>query len=77
MAKGIDFTVYKGSQKDGKIFQDTTHRDGLKGDEVLVQITHSGLCGTDEHYRQAGHVLGHEGVGLVQELGPDCSTLRK
>jgi D-arabinose 1-dehydrogenase-like Zn-dependent alcohol dehydrogenase len=70
------FTVFKGS-KDGKIIKSETTRPDLKDDEVLVKITASGLCGTDEHYRHADIALGHEGVGIAQELGPDVTHLKK
>ncbi|KAJ7141405.1 putative NADP-dependent alcohol dehydrogenase C 2 [Mycena epipterygia] len=66
---GIDFTVFKGT-KDG-IIQATTHSASPTRNQVLVKITHSGICGTDEHYREANIVLGHEGVGIVQQLGED------
>ncbi|KAJ7918217.1 putative NADP-dependent alcohol dehydrogenase C 2 [Mycena leptocephala] len=65
---GIDFTVFKGSPNDG-IVKATSHRDFPTGNEVLVKITHSGICGTDEHFKHAGMVLGHEGVGTVEKLG--------
>ena len=74
-APGIELTVFKGS-KEGKIFRTTTTKDNLRRDEVLVRITHSGVCGTDQHYRQAGCVLGHEGAGLVAEVGPDVKVLQ-
>lgn len=74
--EGITFTVYKGS-KDGSIVKSTTHQDDLQGDQVLLKITHSGLCGTDEHYRSADQVLGHEGAGVVQDVGPDVRELKK
>lgn len=73
---GVDFTVYRGSN-DGTIKESTTHQDPLKSDQVLVKITHSGLCGTDEHYRSNDQVLGHEGAGVVQEVGPDVRSLKK
>lgn len=73
---GIDFTVYKGS-KDGTIKESSTHQDSLKGDQVFVNITHSGLCGTDEHYRSSDQVLGHEGAGVVQDIGPEVKALKK
>ena len=44
------FTVFKGS-KDGSIKKSETTKPELKGDQVLVKITASGLCGTDVHYR--------------------------
>jgi len=69
------FTVFKGS-KDGKIVESQTTKD-LKEDQVLIRITASGLCGTDEHYRHADMVLGHEGVGIVEETGPTVRTLKK
>jgi threonine dehydrogenase-like Zn-dependent dehydrogenase len=39
-------------------------------------VTHSGLCGTDIHYKTADIVLGHEGVGVVEELGKNVKTLK-
>jgi threonine dehydrogenase-like Zn-dependent dehydrogenase len=62
------FTVYKGSES-GKIVEATTTRE-VKPHEVLVKITHSGLCGTDEHYLHADMALGHEGVGIVEVIPP-------
>ena len=72
----FDFKVFKGS-KEGSVIQSQTHRGALEGDQVLIKITHSGLCGTDEHYRTADQVLGHEGAGIVQELGPGVRYLKK
>ncbi|KAI5815154.1 NADP-dependent alcohol dehydrogenase [Pyronema omphalodes] len=68
------FTVFKGDC-DGKIIRGTSERV-VKDDEVLVRITHSGLCGTDCHFRKAGVVLGHEGVGVIESVGSRC-TKRK
>ncbi|KAK3657784.1 hypothetical protein LTR56_002163 [Elasticomyces elasticus] len=70
------FTVFKGS-KDGSIVQSETKKGELKGDQVLLKVTASGLCGTDMHYRNADMVLGHEGVGIVEETGPDTKVLKK
>ena len=69
------FTVFKGDSE-GKIISATSERQ-VGADEVLVKITHSGLCGTDCHFRKAGVVLGHEGVGTVEELGSACNSLKK
>jgi D-arabinose 1-dehydrogenase-like Zn-dependent alcohol dehydrogenase len=71
----IKFTVYKGS-KDG-IQQAETERQDLKSDDVLVRITHSGVCGTDVHYQGADMALGHEGTGVVEATGPDAHLLKK
>ncbi|ESK91362.1 nadp-dependent alcohol dehydrogenase [Moniliophthora roreri MCA 2997] len=66
--EGITFRGSKG----GKIVQSAFKRGVLGADEVLVKVTHSGLCGTDLHYLESDMVLGHEGVGIVQAVGSDC-----
>ncbi|KAI8228961.1 Alcohol dehydrogenase zinc-binding domain protein [Colletotrichum sp. SAR 10_96] len=70
-------TVYKGSAN-GKVVEHhlTTDKDSLKPDQVLVKITHSGLCGTDEHYKTQDMVLGHEGVGVVERVGGAVKDLK-
>ncbi|PWY92966.1 NADP-dependent alcohol dehydrogenase [Aspergillus sclerotioniger CBS 115572] len=73
---GYDFTVFKGS-KDGSITEGTTHRDDLQRDEVLVRLTHSGVCFTDVHYQHADMALGHEGAGIIDEVGPEVQDLQK
>jgi D-arabinose 1-dehydrogenase-like Zn-dependent alcohol dehydrogenase len=60
----VSFTVFKGSEN-GRIVQSTTTREVGAG-EVLIKITHSGVCGTDEHYLHEDIVLGHEGVGTIE-----------
>lgn len=70
------FTVFKGS-KEGKIVKAQTTKPDLTGDQVLVKVTASGLCGTDEHYKGADIALGHEGAGVVEEIGPDVKELKK
>lgn len=72
----VSFTVYKGA-KDGKVYKATTEKGELERDQVLVKVTASGLCGTDLHYRNADMGLGHEGVGIVEELGPQVTHLKK
>lgn len=70
------FTVFKGS-KDGSIRKSTTNKpDQLTGDQVFLRITASGLCGTDEHYRAQDMVLGHEGAGVVEAVGPAVRKLK-
>lgn len=45
--------------------------------DAIVRLTASAICGTDLHFirgtmpgMKKGTVLGHEGVGLIEELGP-------
>ena len=71
-----EFTVYKGS-KNGDVVKSSTRKEGPVRDQVLVSITHSGLCGTDIHYQNVDMVLGHEGVGIVAEVGPDVQDLKR
>lgn len=70
------FTVYKGSNG-GKIVKAKTEKPDLQDDQVLIKVTASGLCGTDEHYKEADMALGHEGTGVVEELGPNVKNLKK
>ncbi|APA12210.1 hypothetical protein SS1G_10803 [Sclerotinia sclerotiorum 1980 UF-70] len=71
----VQFTVFKGS-KEGKIVKATTTRE-VGANEVLVKITHSGLCGTDEHYRHADMALGHEGAGVAEQVGSAVKNIKK
>jgi threonine dehydrogenase-like Zn-dependent dehydrogenase len=50
--------------------------------DVIVEITSTGICGSDLHlyevlgpYLEAGDVLGHEPMGIVREVGPGVSSL--
>ena len=70
----VDFTVYKGS-REGKIVKGTTSKE-IGPDQVLVRVEYSGLCGTDVHYKSVDMVLGHEGAGVVEQLGRDVKTLK-
>lgn len=67
--------VYRGSPS-GKVQAVTTHLRPPQGPQVLVGITHSGLCGTDEHYIKQSMVLGHEGVGIVEAVGDSVVGLK-
>jgi threonine dehydrogenase-like Zn-dependent dehydrogenase len=50
--------------------------------DVIVRITTSAICGTDLHMvrgtlpgMQPGTILGHEGVGVVEEIGDEVRNL--
>jgi S-(hydroxymethyl)glutathione dehydrogenase/alcohol dehydrogenase len=56
---------------------------GPKTGEVLVEIKASGVCHTDEFTRSGGDpeglfpvVFGHEGAGVVVDVGPGVTTLK-
>lgn len=50
-----------------------------KDTDVIVKVTHVGVCGSDMHLYEEGHigdnwvdypfVVGHEGAGIVEEVG--------
>ncbi|MBA3548237.1 MAG: glutathione-dependent formaldehyde dehydrogenase [Nannocystis sp.] len=51
--------------------------------DAIVRLTASAICGTDLHMirgtlpgMQAGTILGHEGVGVITELGRDVRNFR-
>lgn len=69
----VDITVFKGS-KGGKIVESQTKKE-LGHDEVLIKVTHSGVCGTDEHYKHQDMVLGHEGAGIIEVSPPFLPTI--
>lgn len=70
----VSFQVYRGSPS-GHVVSDTTTRI-LGPNEVYIEITHSGICGTDEHFVKSTQVLGHEGIGIIKLLGSNVTTLK-
>src|ERR1700676_5289195 len=62
---------------------ETVELDGPKAGEVLVEILATGICHTDA-YTLSGldseglfpAILGHEGAGIVREIGAGVSTLK-
>ncbi|QIE57287.1 S-(hydroxymethyl)glutathione dehydrogenase/class III alcohol dehydrogenase [Pikeienuella piscinae] len=58
--------------------------EGPREGEVLVEIKATGLCHTDEFTRSGADpegifpaILGHEGAGVVVEVGPGVKSLKK
>lgn len=54
-----------------------------KPTDAIVRLTASAICGTDLHFirgtvpgMKSGTVLGHEGVGVVEEVGKDVTNLK-
>ncbi|KAF8851085.1 GroES-like protein [Acephala macrosclerotiorum] len=71
----FEINYFKGSPT-GEISAAKTTRPALKSDEIYIEITHSGVCGTDEHYKFVDQGLGHEGVGIVKAIGPDVKSFK-
>jgi S-(hydroxymethyl)glutathione dehydrogenase / alcohol dehydrogenase len=63
---------------------ETVSLEGPKEGEVLVEIKATGICHTDEFTRSGADpeglfpaILGHEGAGVVVEVGPGVASLKK
>jgi S-(hydroxymethyl)glutathione dehydrogenase/alcohol dehydrogenase len=63
---------------------ETVDLDGPRAGEVLVEIRATGICHTDEFTRSGADpeglfpaILGHEGAGVVVDIGPGVTSLKK
>jgi S-(hydroxymethyl)glutathione dehydrogenase / alcohol dehydrogenase len=63
---------------------ETVDLEGPKAGEVLVEIKATGVCHTDEFTRSGADpeglfpaILGHEGAGIVVDVGAGVSSLKK
>ncbi len=73
--------VYLGPGK--KVLRDTPKPTLTAPTDAIVKITRTTICGTDLHILKGdvptcapGRVLGHEGVGVVESVGPGVSTFK-
>ena len=62
----------------------TVQLEGPRDGEVLIEIKASGICHTDEFTRSGADpeglfpaILGHEGAGVVVDVGPGVTGLRR
>jgi len=63
---------------------ETVDLEGPKAGEVLVEIKATGVCHTDEFTLSGSDpeglfpaILGHEGAGVVADIGPGVTSVRK
>src|SRR5438046_7983143 len=63
---------------------ETVQLAGPKPGEVMIEIKATGICHTDEFTRSGADpeglfpaILGHEGAGIVVEVGPGVSSVKK
>src|SRR5260370_35563332 len=63
---------------------ETVRLDGPQAGEVLVEIKATGICHTDAYTLSGADpeglfpaILGHEGAGVVVEVGPGVTSLKK
>ena len=63
---------------------ETVQLEGPKAHEVLVEIKATGICHTDS-FTLSGEdpeglfpaILGHEGAGVIVDVGPGVSSVKK
>ncbi|MCM0647804.1 glutathione-dependent formaldehyde dehydrogenase [Clostridium swellfunianum] len=55
-----------------------------KPDDIIVKITSTAICGSDLHLIHdmvpnlpQGYIIGHEPMGVVEEVGPEVTKLKK
>lgn len=55
-----------------------------KPDDIIIKVTNSAICGSDLHLIHdmvpnlpQGFVIGHEPMGIVEEVGPEVTKLKK
>ncbi|HZG77887.1 MAG TPA: alcohol dehydrogenase catalytic domain-containing protein, partial [Paenibacillus sp.] len=55
-----------------------------KPDDMIIRVTSSAICGSDLHLLHAmipnlpeNYVIGHEPMGVVEEIGPGVTKLKK
>lgn len=52
-------------------------------EDVIVKITSTAICGSDLHLYKGnfplpiGYIIGHEPMGIVEEVGPDVTKVKK
>jgi alcohol dehydrogenase len=73
--------VYQGVNK--KALQDVPAPRLREAGDAIVRITHTTICGTDLHILKGdvpevahGRILGHEGVGIIETVGPGVSNFK-
>lgn len=77
-----DITVAVAREKEKPFTIEKARIRGPKDDEVLVRVVATGLCHTDLIVRDQYYpvplpaVLGHEGAGVIEALGPGVKDLK-
>jgi aryl-alcohol dehydrogenase len=65
----------------GQLRIESLELEGPREDEVLVRLVASGICHTDisfcEDWDEPPVVLGHEGAGVVEEIGKSLTTVKR
>ncbi len=80
-AKSMKALVYHGPGH--KAWEDHARPVIIKTTDVIVKVLKTTICGTDLHIMKGdmpevaeGRVLGHEGVGIIEEIGSSVSNFK-
>lgn len=74
--EGKEYTIYRGI--DGKITSQKATIPALGPKDILIKITHSGVCYTDYECFKGNYPLslGHEGIGTVLAVGTSVTQFQ-
>jgi alcohol dehydrogenase len=80
--KKMKALVYHGPGK--KAWEDKLKPVLVKSTDAIVKILKTTICGTDLHIMKGdvpavtdGRIIGHEGVGIIEEVGSSVSNFKK
>lgn len=80
--KAMKALVYHGPGK--KSWEDKPHPQLIETTDAIVKILKTTICGTDLHIMKGdvpevtnGRILGHEGVGVIEEVGKSVTNFKK
>ncbi|MGZ3754768.1 MAG: zinc-dependent alcohol dehydrogenase family protein [Mucilaginibacter sp.] len=80
--KTMKALVYHGPGK--KSWEDKPHPQLIETTDAIVKILKTTICGTDLHIMKGdvpevtnGRILGHEGVGVIEEVGKSVTNFKK
>ncbi len=80
----MDVRAAVAHKADAPLSLETVQLEGPRSGEVLVEIKATGICHTDEFTLSGADpeglfpsILGHEGAGIVVDVGPNVKSLKK
>jgi len=80
--KSMKALIYKGPAQ--RVWEDRPKPAIVEATDAIVRITMTTICGTDLHILKGdlptvstGRILGHEGVGIIEELGTSVLEFHK
>src|ERR1700760_3080363 len=82
--KGMDVRAAVAFEAGKPLTIETVQLDGPKAGEVLIEVKATGICHTDKYTLSGADpeglfpsILGHEGAGIVVDVGPGVKSLKK